>query len=368
MNRNLALAAAALAVLACTPDFDPASKIDKLRVLGVQAEPPEIAPPGDPSAAHTAAITSLVLRADFDADPARTTTIAYVACVPTPHDPALGEPEPTPCVALASLRDPTAALAGAAQTSCAAPGPQMGPTPFFAGVEVCSRGTCGPASAGGTPLPSPELAVTTAVAQAFAQLPDGAPDRILGVQAVVLGFTLDATPDELVQGAGTMCPAGDVAARLAQLWPAREHVLSTKRVVIRGPEAPDAPNENPRATSGGPGVTGIKAGAVELDPAAATTLTGGALSLTPIVAPDAELELYTKRDAAGTLIESTTEAWAYSWFSTAGDLDELHTHGTDPEPWTVSGAPGGTPALVAVVVRDLRGGMAWQVRRVNVTP
>jgi len=354
MNRNLALAAAALATLACSPDFDPASKIDKLRVLAIQAEPPEIFPPGDPSVAHTAALTSLVLRAeDFDPAAVHTTTVVYLACVPTP-----GVPAPSPCVMLETLRDPTAMIGQAAAATCAGDTGASGIA--FVGVEVCEGGTCGPAVAGGTPLPSPELAVTTRVSRGFDALLPGAPERILGVQAEVLAFALDATPDELVADAGTTCPIGDIAARLSELWPAREHVLATKRVVIRGPEAVDAPNQNPA-------IDAMVAGVTTLDPVAVTTIAGGAIPLRPDF-DAARCETYTKLDAAGVPIETVREDWVFSWFSTAGEMDELHTHGATTDEWRVSGEPAGTPALVAAVVRDLRGGTAWTVHRVRVTP
>ncbi len=349
-------AAAALALAACSPDFDPASKLDKLRVLAIQAEPPEIEPAGDTTAApDRATLRSLV----FDAEPVRTTTVVHLACVPEP-----GNPAPTPCVMLANLRDPAAAMAAGAQQACGGGGgsgaPWTAPWPEIdlAGVEVCERMECGPAVVGGMPFPPPELAVTTAVRGRFEALPAGAPDRILGVEAVVLAFALEATPDELFAGVGTTCPAGDVAANLARLWPVREHVLSTKRVQIRGIEARNPPNQNPD-------IGGIDAGGTTLDPDIATTLAGGKIALRPIAGTCAP-EPYAKLDAAGSVIENTTEEWVYSWFSTAGNIDELHTHGTDPDEWTVSASA--TPAIVAAVVRDLRGGEAWTVRKVRVAP
>jgi hypothetical protein len=63
-------------------------------------------------------------------------------------------------------------------------------------------------------------------------------------------------------------------------------------------------------------------------------------------------------------IEQKPEEWVYSWFSTAGELDELHTRGDEKDLWTV----GPTRAIVAAVVRDLRGGVDWQVRTVVVAP
>lgn len=373
MNRTLALAAAALALAACSPDFDPASKVDRLRVLAIQANPPEIEPAGVTTVApDRATLRSLVLRADFDAEHAQTTTVVYLACVPDP-----GDLSPSPCVMLAALRDPTVMLAQAAQEMCAAGGidPANASTVAFAGVEACEiepgrmAPTCGPATVGAVALPAPEIAVPSDFGSRFEALRDvrpDAPELILGVQAVVLAFALDATPDELVAGVGTACPAGDVARNLAALWPSRDHVLATKRVLIRGPDAYDPdPNHNPA-------IEGIDAGGTRLDPDAPTTLAGGTIVLRPILAPDALHESYTKLDAAGVPIESTTttEEWVYSWFSTAGEIDELHTRGATADEcrdeWKVSGPAGS--AVVAAVVRDLRGGVAWTIREVTIAP
>jgi hypothetical protein len=358
MARSLTIAAA-LALAACTPDFDPASKVDKLRVLAVRAEPPEIAPPGDPDAVHTAALTSLVVRADFETEPARTTAVVHVACIPTP-----GDPSPNRCLTFDTLRDATAPIRDAAPAACAA---AAGVPVVFAGVEACVAELCGPAVAVGSPMRAAEVAVPAGFDLAFDQLRarGSAPELVLGVQAVVLAFAIDATPDELVAaGAGTTpCAEGDLAAGLATLWASRDHVLSTKQITIRGPDAPDAPNQNPAKP-------GIKAAGEELKPDSETPLRGGTLALEPFFAGSADPlpEAYTKLDAAGVPIESTREDWVYSWFSTAGEIDELHTRGTQTDDWIVGGASGGTPALVAAVVRDLRGGTAWAVRRVRVNP
>ena len=158
-------------------------------------------------------------------------------------------------------------------------------------------------------------------------------------------------------------PRRGLAAQLSALWGVREHVLSTKRVQIRGPEARDPPNRNPA-------IAGIAAGSLALDPGAVSTVAAGTLALTPLLpsGPDGDPEPYTKLDAAGRPIESTREEWVYSWFSTAGELDETHTRGAVPEEWTVAAAPAGLRAVVAAVVRDLRGGTAWAVRDVAVAP
>jgi hypothetical protein len=349
MDRRFALPLAALALAACSPDFDPASKVDKLRVLAIRAEPPEIEPEG------VSTLTSLVLRPGFDPEDPRTTTIVHVACVPEP-----GNPAPTPCVMLSNLRDPTVAIAEEAQQACAAGAPSGAwPAIQLVGIEACVDATCGPAAIGGNPLPPPELVVTSAVRERFDALPAGAPDRILGVQAVDLAFALEATPDELVAGVGT-CPAGDVAANLARLWQTREHVLAMKRVAIRGPEAYDpVPNHNPA-------IDRVLAGGAELDPSLATTIPAGTIFLDPVAL--GTREAYTELDASGAPIQAKEEGWVYSWFATTGDLDELHTHDGEHDEWNVGGAPGGAPGVVAVVVRDLRGGTGWAVRKVRVLP
>jgi hypothetical protein len=350
MNKPALVAAAAVALAACNPDFDPASQVDGLRVLAVQAEPPEIGPT---PAEGGAALTSLVLRPDWTSDATRETTILYLACTPTP-----GDPTPSPCVLLASLRDPTMVLADAAQATCDA-APAAGPQPIaFAGAEVCDRSGCAPAVLpGGAALPAPELALPEGYG--FDALPAGAPERILGVEAAVLAFALDATVEELAADAGA-CPLASIATRLSELWTARQHVLSVKRVQIRGPEAPDLPNRNPA-------IDGIQAGSTELVADGATPVAAGVVALTPFLSAEAAalVDEYTELDVTGAPLGHEVEEWVYSWFSTAGELEDLHTRGTAQEEWTVAA---GETALVAAVVRDLRGGVAWQVREVAVGP
>jgi hypothetical protein len=358
MNPRI-LFAAALALAACAPEFDPASQVGGLRVLAIRAEPPEIAPAppagGATEAPDRAALTALVLRPEWAGGGGSSATVVYLACVPVP-----GDPRPSPCVELASLRDPTAALAQAAAASCEAVPAGADPGVVLAGFEACGRGGCAPATlADGTPLPAPELALPADYG--FEALPAGAPELILGLQAVVLAFALDATPDELAEGvAGESCPPASLAARLSELWGVREHVLATKRVRIRGPEAPDAPNRNPA-------IDGIAAGGSALAAGVPAALAAGTHALTPVLPKDADElhEPYTKRDAAGAPLEAGREEWVYSWFSTAGELEDLRTRSAEAQEWRIGG---GTTALLAAVVRDLRGGTAWAVREVAVDP
>lgn len=364
MNRASMLSLAVLALAACTPEFDPASRVEKLRVLAVQAEPPEIAPAlvsGTPAAPDRAALTSLVVRADLATAPGRETTVLYLACVPTPGDPA-----PSPCVLLDGLRDPGGVLAGVAPESCGAGAPGGTAPITFAGVEVCrppaapSWRTCGPATtSGGLALPSPQL--TLPAGYGFDAPRPGAPERILGVQAVVLAFALDANPDELTAGTGA-CTAEVLASRLAALWAEREHAVAVKRVWIRGPEAMDAPNVNPA-------IDGIAAGGVPLPAAPPPSLPRASVALTPVqpAGADALHQPYTELDSAGAPIRSASEQWVYSWFATTGRLKELHTPDGGVEQWDLAADAGG-PAVVAAVVRDLRGGVAWSWAEVTIAP
>jgi hypothetical protein len=343
MNRSL-LAVALVAAAGCSPEFDPASRIEKLRVLAVQAEPPEIDP------AETASLTSLVLRPDFASAPSRITTVVHLACVPVPGDPA-----PTPCVLLANLEEPAEEIGAIARAGCDGGAGAAWPPVVLAGFEACDASGCGPASAGGAPLAPALLAVPPAFA-----FPDTGPERILGVDAIDLAFAIDATPDELAVGVGSTCPAGDVAGNLAALWSGREHVVAVKRVVIAGPDAPAGERNH------NPALGGILADGVPLDPAGTPSLGTArvALAPAPAVGPGGEPETYTKLDAAGVPIETATEDWIYSWFATAGELDELHTRGGQTDRWTGKGASG--TVRFVVVVRDLRGGVAWAVRDVGV--
>jgi hypothetical protein len=362
--RRPILIAPLLVLAACSPEFDPASLVEKLRVVAIQAEPPEL----DPAGVQTAALTSLVLRADFVQHPARVTTVLHLACVPDPERPWLG----VPCVRFATLRDPVAEVAAIAREACRAAAGGGSPETYgwrwepiaLAGLEECVGDLCGPPAGGPAALLPPRLALPAGFSFP-APGADTSAGRILGVQAIDLAFAVDATPDELIAGIGTTCPAGDLATQLEALWATREHVLSTKRVVIRGPDAgtvadADPPNRNPA-------VAGIRADLVPLDPAAATSLVAGELQLTPALpaGPAGQPEIYSKRDAAGAVTErKVPEEWVYSWFATAGELKDLHTRSvTDPDRWTV-GAVGS--ARVVVVVRDLRGGTAWTVRDVVV--
>ena len=99
-------------------------------------------------------------------------------------------------------------------------------------------------------------------------------------------------------------------------------------------------------------------------------LAAGNRLVTPIQPPGADLlrEHYANLDAAGRALVSAREDWVYSWFSTAGKLEDLHTRDPAAEEWTIGtedASASGGQAVVAAVLRDLRGGVAWTVRDVK---
>ena len=120
------------------------------------------------------------------------------------------------------------------------------------------------------------------------------------------------------------------------------------------------PAENP--ANHNPTVNGIRLGAALL-PAPGGTPAPAVAGQTTDLLPDfgagsyeSLRERYQRYDTTGTLVDTRDETWAYSWFSTSGELDHAHTDSDDPRN-TLS--PGRGRAVVWLVVRDLRGGMSW---------
>jgi hypothetical protein len=360
-TRDLPLLLSALALAtACTPDFDPASEVRSLRVLAIRAEPPEIAPAGDGAAPSRATLASLVAHPAFADDLSRRAVVLHVACTPTP-----GDPGPSPCTVLSELADPTALL-GAADlaAACATPGRGAPGEITFAGIEVCGVEGCAPVSVPRDPadpgstvaLPAP--AYELPADYTLAALPQGAAERVLGLAVTSLALALDAAPAELApaEAVPDACAAlSAVIARFEAEWPLRAHVAALKRIGVRGPEAGSTPNQNPVIS----GVAMAGAALPAPGPTPAAVAPGVEVELLPVLPGDfaALRETYVHYDAAGTPIETKQEDWTFSWFSTAGDLDELHTN--DPAEPQVLTAPRTGRAVVWTVVRDLRGGTAW---------
>jgi hypothetical protein len=297
--------------------------------------------------------------------------VLHVTCTPEPGNPAA-----TACARLSTLADPAALLGeGLADPAraCAAPGVGQVNGITFTGVEACGLSGCGPvtvpldpASPGTTvTFPAPRYQVPADLS--FAAFPAGAPERVVGVEAVDLALALDVDPEALAPPAAVAdgCAAlAAFAARFEEEWPRAARVAALKRIVIRGPEARSSANQNPAIS----GVTldGAVLPAPAPDPGSggAAVTRGVKTKLLPALpAPFETLrETYTRVDSTGAPIETKQEDWAFSWFSTGGDLKDDHTTAPDEQE---EYDPGAGHALVWTVVRDLRGGTAWTVAEVK---
>lgn len=367
-----ALLGAALAGLAgCGPSFTAPSKVEGLRVLAVQAEPPEIAPASDGSAPSGAALTTLVAFEDAATSPARRALVLHVACTPSP-----GGTGATACTRFAELSDPAALLTAVdPDAACAAPGVGAAGAITFAGVERCGVRGCEPVAVqtgASTSLDLPTPAYRLPDGFRLDGLPAGAPERVLGVEVTEVALAIDPSADDPVPAAAADACDGirRVAAWAAAAWGARPHVAAVKRIRVRGPEAPSAPNQNPT-------LDGITADGVAIaPPGGAPTIVAGRASvqLLPVV-PDgcggawatcALRERYVRSDAAGLPIETRQEDWTFSWFSTAGTLKEVHT--TAPDEAERLDTPTSGTMVLWTVVRDLRGGVAWTLGEVTAGP
>jgi hypothetical protein len=370
MNRTFVALVPVLALAAaCGPDFDPASEVQGLRVLAVRAEPPELAPASDGAAPARAELETLVVHPALVADAARRAVVLHVACTPTP-----GDPRPSPCASYSELDDPSALLAGAElAAACASPGVGVAGGISFGGLEACGRDGCEPLAVRrdpgdpGSTAALPRAAYALPADYTLSSLPPSSPERVLGVEVTDLALALDVTPEELAPASavGSDCELlGAVAARFQAEWSRRAHVAALKRIRVRGPAAPSAPNHNPVLS------------AVALDGAAlpapgeapATVASSAKVLLLPLLPASFEelRETYVESDAAGQPIATRQEDWAFSWFTTSGELEKLHTnHPSEAAELTTpaSGAP-----TVWVVVRDLAGGVAWRAGTLAVGP
>ncbi len=353
MRRLLGIAAA-LALAACGDEFDPASRVDGLRVLGVRAEPPEIALP-EIGAGHGlppgAALSALVADPDQVTEPGRAASVVYLSCTEDPLAPYAGV-----CTSFDSFRD-VPALARAALP----PGEPLGRGEVghvtLSGLEGCVHGEpCAP------PVGVPEPAYVMPPELRLDLLPAGMPQRILGMEVIVVAVAIAASPVELLAGGGI---AG-VPGRLAELFEEREHVVAVKRLQVRGPDAPDEPNRNPIVR--GLAVDGAE---LPLEPEEGPVLARKArVDLSAVLPPGADqlFQRYTDLDAFGDPIGPAVEEWVYSFFATAGDLDRVHTRdAAETNEYTAPDeAPAGGEAVFYLVVRDHRGGADWLQRRVRI--
>jgi len=361
----LPLAAALASALSCTTQFEGPQTITGLRVLGVRAEPPEIGALADAAGtgwpADHATIQSLVGLPAFAEDGDEDAVVLHLGCTPAP-----GEVGGTACTQMSALGDPSQFLPFLVpETACTDPGLGAVDGITFSGLEACSRLGCGPLSVLRDPA-DPTSAVTLAspsyaLPQGFALsgLPPGDPDRVLGTDVVDLALALEAAPGDV---APTSAVPDDCTAlfavleRIEEEWPTRANLTSLKWLHVRGPDMPSAspPNQNPS-------LSGITLGGAPLPEPGGVPLAVAAGQQEPLLpslpAPFDDLrETYERFDSGGNYLDTRVEDWAYSWFTTGGDLADPYTSSWDEtNPFT----PASGRAVLWLVVRDLRGGVAF---------
>jgi hypothetical protein len=368
MKTTTAPLAALLLLAACSPEFDGPEKVKGLRLLAVQAEPPELgaaADAGDPDwPPAAAALRSLVAHPEFALDGSPRAVILHLACTPEPGDPA-----GTACTQMSELSQPSQLLELVdLGEACTAPGRGTVNAITFSGLEACDRQGCGPISvpldpgAPGSTVELPAPAYALPAGFSLSALPAGHPQRILGLDVVDLALVVEASPAELAPSAAVpdACAAlGAALENLEALWPGRESLASLKWLHVRGPEMPA---ENPANQN--PSVAGIRFDGQLLPAPGGTPLAvtaGRAREVLPDFGAESYetlRERYQRYDTNGLYIDTRDETWAYSWFSTRGEWDSAHTDSTGAENEL---EPKRGRSVVWLVVRDVRGGMSWTV-------
>ncbi len=365
--------AALLALAGCkVPDFTGPEQVKELRVLAVRAEPPEIGAPADAGAdedwpAGAAAVQSLVGHPGFAATADAGAVVLHLGCTPAP-----GEVAGTVCTRMSELTRPSDLLQLVnAADACTAPGRGTVEAITFSGLEACGRDGCGalsvardptdPASA--VPLPTPAYSLPDGYA--LSSLPAGHPQRVLGVDVVDVALALEATPGEVAPAAAVADPCaalGAVLQRMQDLWQERPSVAALKWIHVRGPDMPadSPPNHNPSLA--GMTLDGTPVPAPGGTPLAVTAGRRQEL-LPPLPGAFGDLRESWKRfDSDGNYVDTRTEEWGYSWFTTAGSLEFSHTTAWDETNWL---KPASNRAVLWLVVRDLRGGEAWTAGEVE---
>ncbi len=396
----------ALALAGCGEEFKPASYVDKLRLLAIQAAAPEIAPlvrdaagtPLDPqpegAAPDRTTFTSLVADPLQFEDPEREAIVVYLACTPEP-----GSLEPSICSLLETYADPKQLPELMRETGGACGGAGGGSAPgelgqgvvggiSFVGIEACDHVEgCAPPfiDVGGTPVQLPSPTYVLPPDFRLDELPAGHPQRNTGLPILVVTLVVSATPQELLDGAdpADFCAFADrVNANLVGLLESREQLIALKRVQVRGPDNEDPINVNPE-------IPGFTANGVELPDSAPVTVTeeahfraGQQVKLLPVLPRDENgqplpadviYQPFTRWTNTGEFFRDVREQWLWSWFTTAGEMETDRTKPADEEQtWTAPGTdpdypvPAHRQAMLYSVVRDARGGIAWAKRLVEI--
>jgi hypothetical protein len=301
-----------LALFACDFGFRPETLVENMRVLGVRADPADLAP------GETARLEALVLD---PSRPGKKSSVLWLGCAPDPFN--LNR---SACSDVETLSNAAALFSTGAR-------PDGGVLP--AGVRVIGFN---------------ENASYTASPHVFDALSPGDPRRVTGTvgQALLLAVAEEVPPT------ATEAELQDVFGRVAD--GGTRAITALFRVRIS--ESPER-NTNPTLSSfsvaheawpRGAHVTVLPGEPVELD----------------ADAPDAAFERFTNPTPSG--VEEKTERILAAWYSTSGRFTEART-ALRERVKTVFTAPGGedeTDAVpksrtgfIYVVLRDTRGGQSW---------
>lgn len=310
MRRAAQLAIALAALAACGDDaepFPPGSYLDDVRVLGIRAEPPDVAP------GQRTRLSALVY------DPgqgSRDLTYLWVVCDPDPHATS-----GSACVDLQSSRDPAAFLTDPPE-----------------GVRVFS----------------PLLGLFdfpidyTPPARLFEGLPENDPARVAGLTATVMLVIVEGSVID-----------GSAWRNLED--PDLRPLITLKRIRVADP-GPDL-NRNPRIET-------LRVNGVETADAEIVTVRAGENVELSALAADGSQQTFTRRLPDGGQV-TEQEPLVYSWFTTDGRFDRggdasSRTNGALPIRLQVPDLLRTPYVDVYAVLRDARGGIDWKRRRFTV--
>ena len=306
--RLATLALVLAAATGCDREFAPPTLVDKLRILGARAAPPEIRP------GRVAALEGLVVD---PSRPGRTFSLFWLACDPDPYNLNRGT-----CTDLSLFEDPSASLD--LSTGELPPG--------LRGVGLDDR------------------AAYAAPAGTFDVLEPEDPRRAEGTVAQVLMLAVGepvsplATQEEL--------------ARVFERVRAKETQAAVGVFRVRVSESA-APNQNPELVE-------VRYGDDAPPPGAHVLLEAGANVPLQVSVSEASLETYTQQAPQGA--EEKVEGMRVSWYSTSGRFtqekfvlgSELPMEFEAPGPGRPEDVPEGRGGTLWAVLRDPRGGVAWR--------
>ncbi len=295
---------------ACGETWRPVTFVEGMRVLGVQAEPPDLNP---------GASTRLSALVYDPAAPTRKNLLLWVACDPDPLK--LDQPL---CAKYESLTNPAGLIA------------ESGELPE--GVHFVGLG---------------EEASYSAPQDLFAPLPADSVHRTRGLVAIVILMAIATEPPAVFPPPEEEMLDLMIKVKLRQI----PSVLSIKRIRIT---EESALNSNPAIEGArfdgelwGPGLRPVK-----LRPGRSYVLSGEAAA--------GAAERYTALDPDLRPVEKD-EHLTFSWFSTLGDFDAPRTLAGDDSQrftiaWPFDELPADRRGTMFLVLRDGRGGASWARR------